>query len=173
MAKTSQVPLFVRIGNILTTTLLHGKRYLASPYGIVDWIRNLRTAGEAILTRGRRSETVNARELPTGEAALVLREGIKGGNPFARYYQVTAESSLEDFERAALHHPVFVLQPPLVQKRQEAPAVSQGEPQAEREALRPLLWGDTMRSSSRFLLTIGPGRLISQAGWALSLVRWR
>jgi|GEM_PF-199426 len=210
MAKTSQVPLFVRIGNILTTTLLragfklvgpgnypmylltvrgrksglprtvpiviiqqNGKRYLASPYGIVDWIRNLRTAGEAILTRGRRSETVNARELPTGEAALVLREGIKGGNPFARYYQVTAESSLEDFERAALHHPVFVLQPPLVQKRQEAPAVSQGEPQAEREELRPLLWGDTMRSSSRFLLTIGPGRLISQAGWALSLVRWR
>ncbi len=173
MAKTSQVPLFVRIGNILTTTLLragfkpvgpgnypmylltvrgrksglprtvpiviiqrNGKRYLASPYGVVDWIRNLRAAGEAILTRGRRSETVNARELPTGEAALVLRENIKGSNPFARYYQVTAESSLEDFERAALHHPVFVLQPPLAQKRQEAPAASQEEPQAEREELR-------------------------------------
>jgi len=172
MAKTSQVPLFVRIGNILTTTLLHagvklvgpgnypmylltvrgrksglprtvpiviiqqnGKRYLASPYGIVDWIRNLRAAGEAILTRGRRSETVNARELPPMEAALVLRENIKRGNPFARYYQVAADSSLEEFERTALHHPMFVLQPPLVQKRQEVPAASQGEPQAEREEL--------------------------------------
>src|SRR5256885_1750497 len=147
MAKTSQVPLFVRIGNILTTTLLragfklvgpgkypmylltvrgrksgqprtvpiviiqqNGKRYLASPYGIVDWIRNLRAAGEAILTRGRRSETINVRELPKGEAALVLREDIKGGNPFARNYGVTADSSLEDFERAVLTHPVFVLE---------------------------------------------------------------
>ena len=167
MAKTSQVPLFVRIGNILTTTLLragfklvgpgkypmylltvrgrksglprtvpiviiqqNGMRYLASPYGIVDWIRNLRAAGGAILTRGRRTETVNARELPTGEAALILQENIKAGNPFARYYQVTAESSLEDFERAALHHPVFVLQPSVVLMRQEAPAASQEEPQA-------------------------------------------
>jgi deazaflavin-dependent oxidoreductase (nitroreductase family) len=147
MAKTSQVPKFVRVGNVLTTTLTragfklvgfgkypmylltvrgrksgqprtvpivtieqNGKRYLASPYGIVDWVRNLRAAGEATLTRGRRSETVNARELPPNEAALVLREDVKGGNPFARYYQVTAESSLEDFERTTVSHPVFVLE---------------------------------------------------------------
>jgi deazaflavin-dependent oxidoreductase (nitroreductase family) len=147
MAKTSQVPTFVRLGNVLTTTLLragfklvgpgdypmylltvrgrksgqprtipivvlerNGKRYLASPYGLVDWVRNLRAAGKATLTRGRRSETVNARELPKGEAALVLREDIKGGNPFARYFGVTGESSLEEFERAAASHPVFLLQ---------------------------------------------------------------
>jgi deazaflavin-dependent oxidoreductase (nitroreductase family) len=88
----------------------NGKRYLASPYGLVDWVRNLRAAGKAILTRGRRSETVNAIELPKGEAALVLREDIKGGNPFARYFGVTGESSLEEFERAAASHPVFLLQ---------------------------------------------------------------
>ena len=147
MAKTSQVPLFVRIGNILTTTLLragiklvgpgnypmylltvrgrksgqprtvpiaiierNGKRYVGSVYGIVDWVRNLRAAREAILTRGRRSETVNVRELPQDEAALVLREDIKGGNPFARSYGVTADSSLEEFERAVLTHPVFVFE---------------------------------------------------------------
>ena len=88
----------------------NGKRYLASPFGVVDWVRNLRAAGEATLTRGRRTETVNARELPPREAALVLREDIKGGNPFARYYQVTADSSLEEFERAATSHPLFVLE---------------------------------------------------------------
>ena len=88
----------------------NGKRYVGSPYGIVDWVRNLRAAGEAILTRGRRSETVNVIALPPGEAALVLREDIKGGNPFARYYQVTADSSLEEFERAATSHPVFLLE---------------------------------------------------------------
>ncbi len=151
MAKTDKAPMFVRLGNILTLTLLragfklvgpgliignypmylltvrgrksglprtvalaiierNGKRYVGSPYGIVDWVRNLRAAGEAILTRGRRSETVNARELPKGEAALVLREEIKGGNPFIRYYGVTADSSLEEFERAAVAHPVFLLE---------------------------------------------------------------
>ena len=150
MAKTSQVPFFVRLGNILTLTLLraglplvgpgvvfgnypmylltvrgrksgkirtvalaiieqNGKRYLASPFGVVDWVRNLRAAGEAVLTRRHRSETVTARELPKGEAALVLRADIKR-NPFARYYGVTADSSLEEFERAAVSHPLFVLE---------------------------------------------------------------
>jgi deazaflavin-dependent oxidoreductase (nitroreductase family) len=87
-----------------------GKRYVGSVYGIVDWVRNLRAAGEAILTRGRRSETVDVRELPQSEAALVLREDIKGGNPFASSYGVTADSSLEEFERAVLTHPVFLLE---------------------------------------------------------------
>ena len=142
MAKTSPVPLYVRMGNVLTTTLVRagfkvgrihlltvrgrksgqprttpivvveqdGKRYLAAPYGVVDWVRNLRAAaGEVTLTRGRRAETVTARELPTDEAALILRADIKR-NPFARYYQVTADSSLEDFERATVSHPLFVLE---------------------------------------------------------------
>jgi len=87
----------------------NGKRYVGSPYGIVDWVRNLRAAEEATLTRGRRSETVNATELPKGEAALVLRADIKR-NPFARYFGVTAESSLEEFERTTISHPLFVLE---------------------------------------------------------------
>src|SRR5256712_9948226 len=79
----------------------NGKRYVGSVYGIVDWVRNLRAAGEAILTRGRRSETVTARELPPREAALGLREKVKGGHPFARGSGGTPDSSLEGFERAA------------------------------------------------------------------------
>ncbi|HEY3232210.1 MAG TPA: nitroreductase/quinone reductase family protein [Roseiflexaceae bacterium] len=147
MAKTYQAPLFVRLGNVLTTTLLragfklvglgnypmylltvrgrksgqprtvsiaiierNGKRYVGAPFGVVDWVRNLRSAREAILTRGRRSETVNTIELPPSEAALVLREEIRGGNPFARYFGVTADSSLEEFERAVVSHPVFLLE---------------------------------------------------------------
>ena len=151
MVKKDKAPVFVRVANVLTLTLLragfplvgpglvignypmylltvrgrksgqprtvalalierNGKRYLGSVYGIVDWVRNLRAAGEAVLTRGRRSETVNVRELPPKEAALVLREDIKGGNPFARSYGVTADSSLEEFERAVISHPLFVLE---------------------------------------------------------------
>jgi deazaflavin-dependent oxidoreductase (nitroreductase family) len=88
----------------------NGKRYVGSPYGIVDWVRNLRTAGEAVLTRGRRSETASARELPKGEAALVLREEIQEGNPFGHYFGVTEDSSLEEFEHAVVSHPLFVLE---------------------------------------------------------------
>jgi len=79
-------------------------------YGIVDWVRNLRAAKEAILTRGRRTEMVSVRELPQKEAALVLREDIQGGNPFARSYGVTADSSLEEFEHAVLTHPIFLFE---------------------------------------------------------------
>jgi deazaflavin-dependent oxidoreductase (nitroreductase family) len=151
MAKTDKAPMYVRVANVLTLTLLragfklvgpglvignypmylltvrgrksgqprtvalaiirrNGKRYVGSPYGIVDWVRNLRAAREAILTRGRRAETVTARELPPKEAALVLREEIKEGNPFVRSYGVTADSSLEEFERAAVSHPLFLLE---------------------------------------------------------------
>ena len=151
MAKTNQAPRYVRVANVLTTTLLraglpivgpgfvignypmylltvrgrksgqprtvplaiierNGKRYVGSPYGIVDWVRNLRAAGEATLTRGRRAEEVNAKELPKDEAALLLQEDVKGGNPFARSYGVTSDSSLEEFERAVVSHPLFVLE---------------------------------------------------------------
>jgi len=42
-----------------------GKSYLITPYGIVNWVRNLRAAGgEATITRTRRTEKIHAVELP-------------------------------------------------------------------------------------------------------------
>jgi hypothetical protein len=40
----------------------------------------------------------------------VLREEVKDGHPFARYLGVTSDSSLEEFERAVVTHPLFVLE---------------------------------------------------------------
>lgn len=88
----------------------NGKRYVGSPYGLVDWVRNLRASGEAVLTRSRRSETIRATELPPAEAAIILQEEIKAGNPFIKSYGVTIDSSLDQFERAVLTHPVFLLE---------------------------------------------------------------
>ena len=151
MANINKAPLYVRMANVMTTTLLRagfplvgpglivgryrmylftvrgrksglprtvpiaimqrdGKRYLGSPFGIVDWVRNLRASKEAVLTRARRSETVSARELSPGEAATILQAEIKAGNPFIRPYGVTKDSSIEEFEQAVLTHPVFVLE---------------------------------------------------------------
>ncbi len=74
----------------------HGKRYLAATYGIVDWVRNLRKAQEAMLTRGRRAETVTAQEVSKREAALVLRAEIKrtplARSMAARFYGITADT---------------------------------------------------------------------------------
>jgi deazaflavin-dependent oxidoreductase (nitroreductase family) len=149
MATPSPVPRFVRLGNVVTTTLLRagfkvaapggypmylltvrgrksgqprttpiviieqdGKRYVGSPYGIVDWVRNLRAAGEALLTRARRTEKVRAIELPPTEAGRVLKRSLEGGIPsfLAKYFAVTADSSPEEFERAGQLHPVFLFE---------------------------------------------------------------
>jgi len=42
---------------VLAIMARNGKRYVGSPYGIVDWVRNLRAAGEASVKRGRGAET--------------------------------------------------------------------------------------------------------------------
>jgi deazaflavin-dependent oxidoreductase (nitroreductase family) len=59
-----------------------GQRFLVAPYGVVQWVRNLRAAGTATLRRGRRSESISASELPAREAS---------------------------FELEAVRHPVFVI----------------------------------------------------------------
>ncbi len=88
----------------------NGKRYLLTPYGAVDWVRNLRAAGEAIFTRGRRAEKMRAIELPGDEAGLVLKSFIETGNPIIRLFGINKETAPEDIERMMASHPVFILQ---------------------------------------------------------------
>jgi deazaflavin-dependent oxidoreductase (nitroreductase family) len=102
-----------------------GKRYLITPYGAVNWVRNLRAAGgEATITRSRRTEKIHAIELEPVAAAPIFREAVRSGPPgipaalirvyrslfVLPYLNVTANSSLEEFEREVLTHPVFLLQ---------------------------------------------------------------
>jgi deazaflavin-dependent oxidoreductase (nitroreductase family) len=104
------------------------QRYLIATYGVVNWVRNLRAAtGVATLTRRRRSEKIYAIELSKDTAALVFREALRTGPPgipavifrvfralmVLPYLNVTEHSSLEEFEREVLTHPVFLVQPAL------------------------------------------------------------
>jgi len=87
-----------------------GKRYLVAPYGVVNWVRNLRAAGGGRLTRGRSSQAITAVELSPRDAAPILKFALGAGPSFLRsYYDVTPSSPLEDFEREAPRHPVFQL----------------------------------------------------------------
>src|SRR5437588_8279379 len=59
-----------------------GKRYLIAPYGVVNWVRNLRAAGgEATITGGRRTEKIHAIELEPVAAAPIFREAVRSGPP--------------------------------------------------------------------------------------------
>lgn len=56
---------------------LQGRRYLVSPRGEGQWVRNLRAAGTGELRVGRRTEAFRGRELPDDEKVPVLRAYLK------------------------------------------------------------------------------------------------
>src|SRR2546426_2159629 len=82
-------------------------RYLVAPYGEVNWVRNARAAREVRLKRWWRWETVGLTELAPKEAAPILKTYIKDVAIVRPFFDVTAKSSLTDFEREAPRHPVF------------------------------------------------------------------
>ena len=89
---------------------LDGDHLLIAPFGSVNWVRNLRVAGEAMLTRGRHSERFSAIKLSIQESGPILKKTLVGAPSFVtNYFDVTADSPLADFEREAPRHPVFRL----------------------------------------------------------------
>ena len=58
-----------------------GRRGLISPFGEVNWVRNLRAAGRATISVGRQKEEVTAVELGPTEAAEFIRDVL---GPHAR-----------------------------------------------------------------------------------------
>ena len=86
----------------------NGERWLASPYGEVNWVRNLRAAGHGSLRRGRDVEAISAVELSPREAAAVYKSTLASYPGLVRsYFAVTPDASLEAFEQEAARHPMF------------------------------------------------------------------
>jgi deazaflavin-dependent oxidoreductase (nitroreductase family) len=50
--------------------------YVQSPYGEVNWVRNLRVNPEAIVTRGSRQTWFDAVEVAPDDAVVILRAGL-------------------------------------------------------------------------------------------------
>ena len=94
------------------------RRFIIAAYGDVQWVRNLRAAGEAVIeTRGRK-ERVAAEELSGHNAIAFYRDKLPGfisrfpriGRLFARLlFGTVAPEVLNDPELAAAKHPVFEL----------------------------------------------------------------
>jgi hypothetical protein len=83
-------------------------------------VRNLRVAGEGILSLGRQHLAFTAVELAPEEAGPVIKEVLgpllasQGicGNTLRQHLGVRADSSLIDFIDVAKTHPVFELDSP-------------------------------------------------------------
>lgn len=88
---------------------LDGERYLVSPRGNTEWVRNVRAAGGGELAVGRRTESVLLTELPVEERAPVLRVYLdRWGWEVGRFVEgLTKDSSDAELRRAAPGFPVL------------------------------------------------------------------
>jgi len=88
----------------------NGKRWLVSPYGEVNWVKNARAAGEVSLTQGKIAETVKIHELGPQESAPILKEYITLEGIVRPYFDVQPDAPLAAFEAEAPKHPVFSIE---------------------------------------------------------------
>jgi deazaflavin-dependent oxidoreductase (nitroreductase family) len=90
-----------------------GRRWIWAPWGDVNWVRNLRAAGRATLTRRGQEEQVTATELDYQERLRFFRDvlgpfakSIPGGMTFVRLLDQT---DLNDPQGVARDRRVFEL----------------------------------------------------------------
>jgi hypothetical protein len=94
--------------------LIHdGHRYLVSPRGETQWVRNLRAAGTGELRLGRRTESFRGRELGDDEKVAVLRAYLrKWWVETGIFFGGIGPRSSDDKIRAiAPRHPAFEVLP--------------------------------------------------------------
>jgi len=88
---------------------IDGQRYLISPRGNTQWVRNMRVAGGGELRIGRRVEKFTATELPVEERPAVLRAYLKKWKfEVGMFFQgVGPDATEEKMLAIAPDHPVF------------------------------------------------------------------
>ena len=87
-----------------------GRLWLVSPFGEVDWARNLRGAGRARMRSGRTVADITARELSHDERVAFYRDVLAPyvrGNAFARWIVRHVDGIPDDPVAAAALGPVF------------------------------------------------------------------
>ena len=92
---------------------LDGERYLVSPRGQTQWVRNMRAAGGGELRVGRRAERFTAVELSDDVKPPLLREYLRRWKfEVGMFFEgVGPDSSEDELRRIAPDHPVFKVNP--------------------------------------------------------------
>jgi deazaflavin-dependent oxidoreductase (nitroreductase family) len=96
--------------NLLT---YHGRRYLVSPRGHTQWVRNVRAGGAAELRLGRTHESIRLIELADEDKPDLLRAYLRrwAFEVGAFFQGIGPEASDADLRRIASDHPVFRVEP--------------------------------------------------------------
>jgi len=89
-----------------------GERWLASPYGDVGWVHNLRATGVLQLRRGREREPLVAEEVGPEEAGPILKRYVRQVRITAPFFDARRTDPVEGFVAEAGRHPVFRLRSP-------------------------------------------------------------
>ena len=101
-----------RVRSVPLTPFTSGdRRYLISPRGATDWVRNLRAAeGRAVLRAGA-AERIRATELSADDAVPVLQSYLRELGRMAKVFfdDLTPDSSAAEIAAVAHRYPVFVL----------------------------------------------------------------
>ena len=84
-----------------------GSRWIVSPYGEREWVKNARVDPHAEIRRGRRGERIRLEEVDAATAAPVLLAYLKFASYPRPYFDVTTDSPLSEVEAEAPRHPVF------------------------------------------------------------------
>ncbi|HEV7665297.1 MAG TPA: nitroreductase/quinone reductase family protein [Chloroflexota bacterium] len=86
-----------------------GQRYLVSPRGETEWVKNIRVSGGGELRGGSRTEPIQVTEATDAEKPDLLRHYLKkwAWEVGAFFEGVGADASDEDIKRIAPNHPVF------------------------------------------------------------------
>jgi deazaflavin-dependent oxidoreductase (nitroreductase family) len=92
--------------NLLT---VDGDRYLVSPRGVTQWVRNIRVSGTGELRVGRRVEAFRAEELADETKIPILREYLRrwAWEVGAFFEGINAKSSDEELAAVAGGFPAF------------------------------------------------------------------
>jgi len=88
-----------------------GRRWLVAAYGVTNWVRNARAAGEVELSRGTRSSRMRIREAEPDEAAPVLRRYLELVPVTRPYFVAGPDAQLAALAAEVVEHPVFELEP--------------------------------------------------------------
>jgi deazaflavin-dependent oxidoreductase (nitroreductase family) len=93
---------------------LDGRRFLVSPRGEGQWVRNLRVAGSGELRVGKKTEPFGGRELGDDEKVAVLRAYLKRWKVEVGVFfeGVGPDSTDEQLLAIAPRHPAFEVLPP-------------------------------------------------------------
>ncbi len=94
--------------NVVTWVEHDGTRYLVSPRGESQWVRNVRAAGGEAAIRRRGRQAVRLEELPVDQRAPVLQAYLKKtARATQQLIGLDPDADISEFEGIAARHPIF------------------------------------------------------------------